>query len=175
MTYTYRLAQPADLDRIMQIVADAQRFMAESGLDQWQDGYPQRELFVQDIEQDACRVCEADGRIAGMISLFFAAEADYAVVEGGNWLLGDIPYAAFHRVAVGADCRGGGIASRLISYCESLAREKGVKSLRGDTHRDNKAMRAMLEKNGFVHCGTIYLNGVRSETTARVCYEKALT
>jgi GNAT superfamily N-acetyltransferase len=174
MTYTYRLAQPADLDRIMQIVADAQRFMAESGLDQWQDGYPQRELFVQDIEQGACYVCEADGLVAGMISLFFAPEEDYAVIEDGKWLLGDIPYAVFHRVAVGADCRGGGIASRLISHCEILAREKGFKSLRGDTHRDNKAMRGMLEKNGFVHCGTIYLGWVRSAPTARVCYEKPL-
>lgn len=174
MTYTYRLAQPADLDRIMQIIADAQRFMAESGVDQWQDGYPQRELFVQDIAQGACYVCEADGRVAGMISLFFEPEADYAVVEDGQWLLGDSPYAAIHRIAVDRDCRGGGIASRLISYCENLTREKGIKSLRGDTHRDNKAMRGMLEKSGFVHCGTIYLDGVRSEKTARVCYEKLL-
>ncbi len=175
MSYTYRLAQPTDLDRIMQIVADAKHFMAESGLNQWQDGYPQRALFVQDIEQGACYVCEGDGRIAGMISLLFVPEADYAVVENGSWLLGDVPYAAIHRVAVSADYRGSGIASGLISYCENVACKKDVMSLRADTHRDNKAMRTLLEKRGFIHCGTIYLDGVRSETTARVCYEKALT
>ena len=171
---TLRLATPADLDSIMAIVAEAQRFLKESGVEQWQDGYPSPEVFMQDIEKAACRVCTVDGRIAAVIAIYFEPEACYASVEDGEWLSGDAPYAVFHRAAVSADYRGMGIAGQMLSYAESLTREQGSKSLRGDTHPNNKAMRGLLEKQGFIHCGTIYLDGIKTARNQRVCYEKLL-
>ncbi|MFB0920983.1 MAG: GNAT family N-acetyltransferase [Oscillospiraceae bacterium] len=169
-----RLASLADLGPIMEIVADAQRFLKESGVDQWQDGYPTPEVFIKDIEKGVCRVFTVEGRVAGFISVFFEPEPNYGEVEDGNWLTSDAPYAAFHRAAVDENYRGMGIASAMLSYAENLSLERGLKSMRGDTHRDNKAMRGLLEKRGFVHCGTIYIDGVKSERTKRVCYEKLL-
>ena len=55
-----------------------------------------------------------------------------------------------------------------MTYACDTARDLGMDSVRIDTHEGNVVMRRMLEKNGFVHCGTIYLmNG-----DARVAYEK---
>ena len=158
----------------MEIVADAQRFLKESGVDQWQDGYPTPEVFIEDIERGACHVFLIEGRAAGVISVFFEPEPNYNEVEDGNWVTGNAPYAVFHRAAVDGDYRGMGIASEMLSYAENMAAERGFKSMRGDTHRDNKAMRRTLEKRGFVHCGTIYIDGIKSERTKRVCYEKLL-
>ena len=67
-----------------------------------------------------------------------------------------------------------GIAGQMLSFAENMALEHGYKSIRGDTHRDNKAMRGLLEKRGFVPCGTIYLNGIMDAKNERVCYEKLL-
>lgn len=169
-----RLASLSDLDRIMEIVADAQRFMKQSGVDQWQNGYPTREAFADDIAKGACHVFTVEGKVAGVISVFFEQEESYNTVEDGAWLAGDAPYAVFHRAAVGADYRGMGIAGQMLSYLENLAIERGFKSIRGDTHQDNKAMRGLLEKCGFIHCGTIYLSSERNAQNKRVCYEKIL-
>jgi len=169
-----RAATAADLDAIMAIVADAQRFLKESGVDQWQDGYPSPEIFAQDIENGACMVCTVDDRVAGVIAVYFGPEACYAEVEDGKWLTDDAPYAVFHRAAVAQDYRGMGIAEDMLSYAENFARGHGFKSLRGDTHHNNKAMRKLLEKQGFVHCGTIYLDNVKCLHNQRVCYEKQL-
>ncbi len=170
----HRLAEISDLERIMEIVGDAQRFLRESGVDQWQNGYPTREVFEADIIKGCCHVFIFDGKIAGVISIFFEDEASYNLVYDGSWLTGDIPYTVFHRAAVGNEYRGKGIAREMLSYADSSAREHGFTSIRGDTHRDNKAMRALLERSGFVHCGTIYLNSGKEAQSERVCYEKLL-
>ncbi len=170
----HRLASISDVDRIMEIIADAQRFLKESGVDQWQNGYPTREIYAEDIEKGCCHVFTVEGSVAGVISVFFEKEQSYDVVYDGKWLTGDAPYAVFHRAAVGNDYRGMGIAGQMLSRAENLTLESGYKSLRGDTHRDNKAMRGLLEKCGFVHCGTIYINGGSEAQNERVCYEKLL-
>ena len=41
--------------------------------------------------------------------------------------------------------------------------------LRVDTHRDNRVMQNIFEKNGFVYCGTIY---VTEDCHPRMAYEK---
>jgi len=170
----HRLAELPDVDRIMAIIGDAQRFLNEQGVDQWQNGYPTREIYEADIEKGACHVVTVDGKVAGVISVFFAPEESYGIVYDGNWLTSDTPYAVFHRAAVGNNYRGMGIASQMLSCAENIALERGLKSMRGDTHRDNKAMRALLEKSGFAHCGTIYINGEINAQNERVCYEKLL-
>ena len=42
--------------------------------------------------------------------------------------------------------------------------------LRMDTHGDNYVMQNLLKKNGFVHCGTIY---VEEDSYPRLAYEKS--
>jgi len=158
----------------MEIIGDAQDFLKERGVDQWQNGYPTREVYEADINKGCCHVFTVDGKIAGVISVFFEREESYDVVYDGKWITGDAPCALFHRAAVGNDYRGMGIASQMLSYAENSATENGYKSMRGDTHHDNKAMRGLLEKCGFVHCGTIYINGGKDAQNGRVCYEKLL-
>ncbi len=170
----HRLAASTDLDRIMEIVGDAQIFLKSNGVNQWQNGYPTREAFESDIQKGGCHVFLIDGRIAGVVSVFFETEENYAYIEDGAWLTGDAHYSVFHRAAVDRNCRGMGIASQMLSCAEKITKEHCLKSIRGDTHRDNKAMRGLLEKRGFVHCGTIYLDNMHSPGNERVCYEKLL-
>lgn len=158
----------------MEIIGDAQRFLKEHGVDQWQNGYPTREIYEADIEKGCCHVFTVDGKVAGVISVFFENEESYDIVYDGKWITVELPYAVFHRAAVGKDYRGMGIASRMLSYSEKMAIDRGLKSMRGDTHRDNKVMRTLLEKNGFALCGTIYINGEINAQNERVCYEKLL-
>lgn len=170
-----------DFDAIMPIFDEARGTIAALGIDQWQNGYPSREVIERDIELSQSHVvtdggvCTASGRLDGEIvatfALIFDGEPTYDKIYDGEWLTGGSDsYIAIHRVAISVARRGSGIAGAIIAYAADAARSLGRKSLRIDTHRGNIVMRKMLEKQGFSHCGTIYLeNG-----DERVAYELVL-
>lgn len=170
----FRLAKLSDVGRIIEIIADAQSFLKENGVDQWQNGYPTSAVFEDDIKNGSCYVAFEDEKIVGVISLFFEKDACYDLIEDGKWLTGDARYAVFHRAAVDGTYRGKGIASQMLSFTESLARERGINSMRGDTHRNNKAMRRLLERRGYVHCGSVHIKCEPDCDSHRVAYEKIL-
>ena len=161
----------SDLGAVMPIFEEARKTIAALGIDQWQNGYPSDGVILSDIEKDQSYVCDIDGKICGTFAMLVESEPTYDKIYDGEWLTGDSDdYIAIHRVAIAVSSRGSGLSGKIIGYATEFAKEKGRKSLRIDTHRGNAVMRRMLEKNGFVHCGTIYLeNG-----DERVAYEKII-
>lgn len=172
----------ADLCAIYDIFDEARGTIAALGIDQWQNGYPSREVIEKDIALSQSRVvvtdggvCTACGRFGGQacatFALIFDGEPTYNKIYGGEWLTGDSDsYIAIHRVAISVAMRGRGIAGEIMSYAADTARALGRKSLRIDTHRGNVVMRKMLEKQGFTYCGIIYL----ADGAERVAYEKLI-
>lgn len=169
-----RLATRADLEEIMIIIAQAQAFMRTQGLDQWQDGYPQREIFEKDIERDECYLLLFEGEIAAVLTVSMAPEAAYEDIHDGKWLTTGNNYAVIHRSAIKEKYRGKGLGSEIISFSENLAAGTGCQSVRVDTHKDNRPMRGLLEKQGYTHCGTVWLGGREAPRLYRVAYEKLL-
>ena len=158
----------------MQLVAQAKLFMKNCGLDQWQDGYPFREDFLEDIDRGHCHVFTENGEIAAAITISDIPEECYGEVYDGAWLTGDIPYAIIHRSTVSDKYRGRGLGFELLLFGCEVARKKGFKTIRVDTHANNAPMRATLEKCGYKHCGRVYLEGIEKPRLARVIYEKPL-
>ncbi len=150
------LAEYGDVERIMEIVADAQRWFASQGIDQWQDGYPTDEIFRRDIEHGECYVVREGEDIIAVGVISFRGEPTYATIYDGAWL-NDAPYVVVHRIAVRSRYRGSAIAGRILAFAEKLSSERGVTQFRIDTHRDNRAMLRVVAKFGFKHCGSILL------------------
>ena len=88
----------------------------------------------------------------------------------GQWLT-DRPYAVIHRIAVDDKLKGRGIAGWILEQAEHLCRQRGVESLKIDTHQDNTSMRRLLEKQNYHYCGVIQLH---RDLSLRVAYEKRL-
>ena len=166
-----RQANVHDIDSLMALFAEARATIAALGIDQWQNGYPSLAVVSEDIAKHRSYVVEIDGAIVGTFVLIFDGETTYDRIYDGEWKTGDSQnYIAIHRVAVSVARRGSGISTAIINYAAEVAYSMGRTSLRIDTHRGNAVMRRMLEKHGFVHCGSIYLeNGDH-----RVAYEKIL-
>lgn len=149
----------------MEIYAYARAFMAAHGNpNQWgPTNWPPEKLILQDIAQGNSYVCIEEGKVAG--TFFFTSGRDidptYAVITDGKWL-DDSPYGVVHRLA------GGGTVKGMGAFCLNWAYAQ-CGHLRVDTHGDNKVMQRMLEKLGFVHCGTIY---VEEDNYPRLAYEK---
>lgn len=172
-----RATTPKDIDAVMAIIEEARGTIAALGIDQWQNGSPNRAMITEDMALGQGRVVtDDDGAIIGTFALIYTGEPTYDAIYGGGWGAADkasdgsVAYIAIHRVAVSMAQRGKGVSSAIISYAEEFARILGKMSLRIDTHEGNVVMRRMLTKHGFVHRGTIYLkNG-----DPRVAYEKVL-
>ena len=165
-----RRASPGDLPRMLEIFADAQRALASRNVDQWQDGYPQRELLDADIARGDTWLFCRDGIAVGTAAFCFGRDPTYAKLYGGAWHTGE-PYAALHRIAVAEGESGKGAAAALYAHLEGIARAAGLAAVRADTHRDNLVMQKFLQKQGFTACGTIYLPDTGAE---RIAFDKPL-
>lgn len=74
-----------------------------------------------------------------------------------------------HRLALGQEYRGMGLADTAFALVEALCLERGVSNIRADTDFPNKRMQHVLEKNHFVRCGTIVFQG-----SGKLAYDKLL-
>ena len=184
----YRKAEPADAERIMEIIRQAQAQMRALGSLQWQDGYPARADIDNDIARGYGYVFEKSGtaqepaaagtpqkcdkgRASGAAIAYGAAVFDgepaYDAIDG-QWLT-DEPYVLVHRIAVADGERGRGVAAEFLHRVETLAQERGVKAFRIDTNFDNQTMLRLLERTGFTYCGkVVYRSG------ERLAYEKRI-
>ncbi len=165
----FRKGEEKDLEQIMELVADAQNWFAKQNIDQWQDGYPTQELILSDILSGNNYIVELNGVISATFVASFDGEPTYNEIKGKGWL-NDRPYAVVHRIAVSDIHRRKGIAKEILHFAEELCVERGVKDIRIDTHRDNRAMRSLLKKMGYTHCGRITLTSGAS----REAYQKEL-
>ena len=170
MDYDIRRAALGDLPGMLEIFADAQRALASRNVDQWQDGYPQREILEADISRGDTWVLRSRGNVIGTAAFCFGRDPTYAKLHSGAWHTGE-PYAALHRIAMAEGENGKGAAGALYAYLENIARAEGLAAVRVDTHRDNLVMQKFLQKHGFAKCGILYLPDTGAE---RFAFDKVL-
>ncbi len=145
-----RKAELSDLKEVMEVYDIGRQFMRSTGnQSQWVNGYPSEELIRSDIESGISYVAVENGEIEVVFMLREGEDPTYRVIENGSWL-NDEPYAVLHRIAARGKKKGAG--SECIQWCLGQ-----YPSMRGDTHADNAVMQHVLEKNGFVRCGVIYI------------------
>ena len=166
-----RRSQYSDMDALRALFDEARGTIAALGIDQWQNGYPNDAVILEDIDRNRSFSVCLDGEVCGTFALIIDGEPTYNEIFDGEWTEpSNDCYFALHRVAVSLKWRGRGMSSAIIEYAENEARQSKKRFLRIDTHKGNVVMRKMLEKHGFAHCGTIFLHSGES----RVAYEKEI-
>lgn len=160
-----RNATREDLPALLDIYAAARDYMRRTGNPtQWGDKYPAPDQLEADMARGELYViCGEDGAPHAAFALVAGEEPGYARIEG-KWLR-DRPYATIHRM--GSDGTLHGCVDQCVAFCRRLAPD-----LRADTHENNKTVRHLLEKNGFVRCGIVNLD-LREGDTRRVAYQYA--
>ena len=155
-----RRAVLADYPELLQVYAAARTIMQQSGNPtQWGDSKPEPEQIAADIQNGNGYVVEREGRICGAFALLFGEDPTYSVIDGA-WQ-SDRPYATLHRVASNGMQKG--VLHECLAYCDTR-----ISNLRIDTHENNRIMQHLLQKEGFVRCGTIWLlNG-----DPRIAYQR---
>ncbi|MGN6398752.1 MAG: GNAT family N-acetyltransferase [Mucilaginibacter sp.] len=161
-----RLATLTDIPAIMNLIAEVVPLMRASGNMQWDDNYPNPEVFTKDIEQNQLWVAEIDDDIAGVSAITTDQEPEYAEV---GWDINE-PAIVTHRLAVSPRYQGRGVAAALMEQAEIIAKQRGITKLRVDTNTQNQATQKLFPKLGYKYAGEIGLGfrpGMRF-----LCYEK---
>ena len=151
-----------DLDEVEKIFIHARKQMKDSGNPtQWGDDRPSMDLVRNDIARGNSYVVLNDGKITASFAFIIGTEPTYLKIDGA-WL-NDDPYGTIHRIASLNETKG--IFDYVIGYVSGY----GV-DIRIDTHRDNRAMLHLIEKNGFTRCGIIIVD----DGTERIAFQKRI-
>lgn len=151
------LARWEELDAVMEILRSGRAFQRQQGFVQWDDTHPTQAAVEDDIRRGDGYAIRVDGCLAGYLCLSFDGDPAYPEIVGA-WRF-DGAYAVIHRMALGENHRGRGLTGEIFRLAGEIAKARDVDILRIDTHRDNLRMRHVLEKHGFVCCGTVVQNG----------------
>lgn len=166
--YSLRRASVEDVERIVEIVHSAQRRLRESGIDQWQNGYPNRQSVESDIAHGYGRVVCHEGRVVAYGALTYDGESAYDRLQGGSWLTAEgCAYLTIHRLCVADEVLGRGVGRLFFALAEEEARAM-VSSVRVDTHPDNRIMQHIISVLGYRYCGTVTYESLR------LAYEKII-
>lgn len=152
-----------DLPRLLEIYEYARKMMKENGNPNQWITYPPEDLVRKDICDGISYVIESDGRICGTFVFYIGDDPAYKEING-KWLNCE-DYGVIHRIA--SDGSRSGILETAVKYCS-----KYIPNLKMDTHSDNKIMQHLLEKNGFVKCGTVNVGSDSDDGMPRIAYQR---
>ena len=82
----FRKGRAEDLDGVMALVADAQKWFAEQSIDQWQDGYPTQDIILSDISCNNNYIVELNNIKSATFVASFDGEPTYSEIKGRGWL-----------------------------------------------------------------------------------------
>lgn len=164
----FRKTRIEDVSSVLEIICQAKVYLKQNKIEQWQNGYPNIDSIIEDIQKKYSYVVEENGIVLGTMAVVFGGEPTYEHIYEGEWKTRGTAYATLHRVAVRNEWKGKGIAGFMIEEVMAMCQRKNIKSIRMDTHRDNDSMQQMMQKNGFTYCGIIYLE----DGAERLAYER---
>ncbi|AZV58581.1 GNAT family N-acetyltransferase [Clostridium sp. AWRP] len=156
-----------DIKDIMEIIRQTITEMHTYNNTQWDENYPQKKDFIDDIENENLFVVEKDEKLVGFLCINKIEPAEY---KGLNWSLNE-DFLVLHRMSVNPNCRRCGIATELMKFAEDLALKNNIRYLKTDTYSVNAKMRALFKKCNYNFVGEIHFNGKEKPF---YCYGKKL-
>lgn len=168
MEMVIRRATLFDVPAILYIIRSVVPGMQALGNLQWDENYPNAEVFMRDIELKQLWVADFAGVLGGVAAITQDSSPEYAQV---GWDLQE-PALVIHRLAVDPEFRGHGIGTALMEEAQALAEEQGITVLRVDTSVTNRATQRLFPKLGYSLSGEISLDHRPGQKF--LCFERRL-
>lgn len=147
-----RKATVLDLNSIMQITKACAKHMINQQIFQWNEHYPNRNAFKNDVQRGELYVYMQNNICIGCIVITTIKDVEYVPIE---WLTKD-KNIYIHRLAVYPKYQGKGIAQQMMTFAENFAKINGYFSVRLDTFSQNKRNQKFYETRGYKRLGNIY-------------------
>lgn len=154
------------------IIEDGRRSLQKEGCSQWQDGNPNLSKIKQYISRGQLYGVFADGILCFVGAVICGEiESSYKHLYSGEWQIYTSEYITIHALAAKEGYTGMGLHNYFFDFVITEARickNHTVKSIRIDTHPANERMKHILEKIGFVYCGIVYLDYLKTDRKRNV-------
>ncbi|MGW2547510.1 GNAT family N-acetyltransferase, partial [Kitasatospora sp. NPDC001574] len=150
--YGVRLAQASDIPDLMILRTEAERWLAEAGIDQWSDadlGERAMQSWMEKIKLGRTWVFTTlDGKVVATVS---RGDADQDF-----WKADDDLHSALYiyKLIVARSEAGNQLGARILDWASVVAAAEGRSWLRLDVWRSNKRLQHYYEKWGFDHVRT---------------------
>ena len=135
-----------DLTPILEITKNCAVKMDAMGIYQWNENYPNRNAFIDDIKNNELLVFTKGDLLVGCIALCTKMDDVYKNVK---WLTKDVKSLYIHRLAVDPQFQKKGIGKKLMDYAEDFAKKNNFISVRLDTFSKNKNNMRFYERRGY--------------------------
>lgn len=135
-----------DLMPILEITKNCAVKMDAMGIYQWNENYPNRNAFINDIKNNELLVFTKGALLVGCIALCTKMDDVYNDVK---WLTKDVKSLYVHRLAVDPQFQKKGIGKKLMDYAEDFAKKNNFISIRLDTFSKNKNNMRFYERRGY--------------------------
>ncbi|MEM1338853.1 MAG: GNAT family N-acetyltransferase [Bacteroidota bacterium] len=161
-----RLAKMSDVEKILRTTRACARHMCAMGIFQWNEHYPSKAAFENDIARKELYIIPKDKDVIAGIVVSSHIDEEYLPIR---WLTETGSNLYIHRLFVHPKFQGNGIARQLMDFAEAYARKNGHISVRLDTFSQNKRNQKFYETRGYQRLGDIFLP-MQSEHPFH-CYE----
>lgn len=147
-------ASENQIDAILSLCKECSQNMLNNSLDQWDEVYPNREIFLNDIKNDSLFIANYDNskEIIGCVVLNEYQDPEYGDIE---WKHDGENIAVIHRLMVHPKYEGRGIAKSLVGFAEELAQKGQYDSVRLDVFQKNQRAVNFYHKLGYTVSGKV--------------------
>lgn len=148
-----RKASLEDLNEIKELTEACAAALQQQKIFQWNENYPSREKFENDIQRQELFVYEAEDRIISTIVLTSEMNAVYENIE---WLTKTSNNLYIHRLATHPEFWGMAYARKMMDFAEEFAESHNFTSIRLDTFSKNLRNQKFYKNRGYKKLGDVY-------------------
>lgn len=143
----------SDIDEILKVTKSCAFYLIENQIYQWNEHYPNKEAFSEDVKRDELYVLEVSSKIVGCIAISTLMDGFYKPLK---WLTPNKNNLYIHRLAIHPESQSNGYAQQLMAFAEAYAKENLYTSIRLDTFSQNSRNIKFYEKRGYRRLESIY-------------------
>ena len=151
--FKIELAVISHLDKVKEIAECCASDMINRNIFQWNEKYPSKKIFKEDIESNSLYLAKINQEIVGCIMLTKNKDDVYKDLK---WLSEDNINLYIHRLAVHPLFQKKGIGRKMMDFAEDYAKSNNYESVRLDTFSKNKRNNIFYENRGYIRLGNVY-------------------
>ena len=160
-----------EIDKVELILNDAKNLLKKGGTLQWQQGYPNKENFINDIKENSLYGIYENYNLMCFACFKIGIDNDYINIKNGHWEIKPNNFdLIIHRIAVSKNAHGKNLCVKILNYGILYGKKNHCVSVKVDTHEKNIPMIKCIEKVGFKFKGIVSMSTAPNDTL-RNAYE----
>jgi len=160
-----------DLAKIIKLYDDCKQVLKRQGIFQWDELYPNQEIYLEAISNNAQYLFLDDELFVGVVILSESQSEEWQTVA---WKYCNQKTLAIHALAISPATQGKGYGQQVLELCEAYAVDKGYQVMRLDACSENPVALGLYEKNGYQQAGVVSYIIKPVGHQLYYCYEKLL-